>query len=257
VPHPLVGNPIVGLAGLTVSPAKSIFLYSPPVILALIGLRRLLAMGRSQLAPLLGCLVIHVALVATLKFWAGEWAWGPRYLVATLPLACIGLPFAWVRPPAAPLRWAICVAGVVVQLLAISVDHQRYYVERSLLPFFWVDETTMYRDSPLLARPRELTSVLAGEYRAEARGLVPGPLPYSMTSALFGPAFDLRPYTREWMRRYLVFLVPRPWTFWAPLLPRDRRPGPTGLMTAVGAVVALAAFGTLAALSAGERRRGD
>jgi hypothetical protein len=257
VPHPLVGNPLVGLAGLALSPAKSVFLYSPPLLLALAGLRRLLRIAAPRVAPLVACLVIHVALIATLKFWAGEWAWGPRYTVASLPLALVGLPFAWEPPGRRALMWTACVAGLVAQLLGIAVDHQRYYFERALGAYFWVDESRMYTDSPLLARPSEVAAVFDDRARTEVRALVPGPLPLSMTSPIFGPAFGLAPHSAEWMRRYLVFYAPRPWTWWSRWLPEHQRPGPTGLLTVAGALVAVAAFAALGAVTGAERRTDD
>ena len=131
--------------------------------------------------------MLHLALISMLRFWHGEWAWGPRYLVATVPLVSIGLPFAWPAGRQVTLKRAVCAAGLVVQCLAISVDHQRYYFDRSLAPFFWLDESWMYRDSPLLARPRELASIVRGDDIEYALALVPAPRPFSMTSSIFGP----------------------------------------------------------------------
>jgi hypothetical protein len=242
---PVVGNPLIGFAGLFVSPAKSIFLYSPTYLLALIGLRRLLTLDPERFAPIPACLVIHVALVSSLRLWAGEWAWGPRYLVASLPLVCIGLPFAWAGKNSRQLTLLLCGLGFLVQLLAISVDHQRYYFERSLSPFFWYDDSVMFKDSPLLARPSELLDVLKGRDLERVRALVPGPRPFSMTASIFGPPPDRLAKAPDWMREYLVFLVPRPWTLWSRFLPDDQRPGRTGVMTLLGCLAAIAAFGTL------------
>ncbi|HEY7290403.1 MAG TPA: hypothetical protein VH583_11270 [Vicinamibacterales bacterium] len=241
---PVWGSPLLGAMGLLVSPAKSIFLYSPPVILGLIGLWRLVTADADRYAPIPACLAIHLALVSSLRFWAGDWAWGPRYLVATLPLVCVGLPFAWPVGARRSIKLAVCGAGLLVQLLAISVDHQRYYFERSLPPFFWVDETKMYTDSPLFARAGEVGAVLRGRGARRAMEYVPGPRPMSMTSTVFGPT-DLST-APQWMRGYLVFLVPRPWTLWARYLPPAARPGNTPLMTALGLIVGCASFGALA-----------
>jgi hypothetical protein len=243
---PVLGDPLIGLFGLAFSPAKSILLYSPTVILGLIGLRRLVTGDPERFMPIPACLAIHLALVSSLRFWAGEWAWGPRYLVATVPLVSLGLPFAWPEGEKRQLKWLICGAALTVQLLAISVDHQRYYFERSFEPFFWRDESRMYTDSPLAARAGELATILKGKEWRQAHALVPGPRPFSMTSSIFGPGPGQPP--PEWMRNYLVFLVPRPWTLWGWYVPTYERPGPIGLMTMAGAVVALASVGALFAL---------
>lgn len=243
--HPLMGSPVVGLVGLFLSPANSIFLYSPTFLLGLIGLRRLMRNDSQRVAPIVWCLAIHVLLISSLRFWSGGWNWGPRYLVASLPLVSIGMPFAWPNSERRVLKGSLCALGCVVQILGISVDHQRYYFERSFPPFFWLDERTMYRDSPLLARPGELIALLQQRDVQGARALVPGPRPFSMTSYVFGPPAALLPESPRWMREYLVFLVPRPWTLWSRFLPQEQRPGRTGLMTAIGCLVAGASFGAL------------
>jgi hypothetical protein len=253
---PVFGNPVIGLFGLFLSPAKSILLYSPTIVLGLMGLRRLLMRDPGRFIPIPACLVIHLAIVSSLRFWAGEWAWGPRYLVATLPLTSLGLPFAWRkgerRGVELGVNGLVCGAGLIVQLLAISVDHQRYYFERSLEPFFWRDEAKMYTGSPLFARPGELAAVLSGRDLPLARAFVPNPRPLSMTSSIFGPPPNRN--APEWMREYLVFLVPRPWPLWSRYLPQHYRPGPTRTMTAIGCVIAAASFGGLVMTRAASAR---
>jgi len=245
-PFPVWGNPMRGLAGLLISPAKSIFLYSPTCVVALLGLYRLSTRYPNRFAPILACLGLHLALISTLRFWHGEWAWGPRYLVATVPLVSIGLPFAWPPGRQRILKAALCGLGVCVQLLAISVDHQVYYFDRSLAPFFWLDETWMYRDSPLFARPRELRRVLRGRDIKYVHAFVPGPRPLSMTSSIFAPE---QPVTGHfWVRQYLVFVVPRPWTIWSRYLTPDQRPGNVERMTLVGVAAAFIGFAGLSAL---------
>jgi len=144
-------------------------------------------------------------------------------------------------------------AGFAVQLLALSVDHQRYYFERSFEPYFWLDERTMYRDSPLLARPGELLAVIRGDDLDGVRALVPSHHPMSMTSVVFGPPEAQLPEAPRWMRQYLLFLVPRPWPLWSRYLPEEMRPVPAALLTRVGLIGAIAAFGLLAVRLRGGR----
>jgi len=240
--NPVFGNPVLGVVGLLFSPAKSIFLYSPTFVIALVGLWRLREREPDGFAPIPACLVLHLLLISCFRFWAGEWAWGPRYLVATVPLACIGLPFAWRPAERHVVKLGLCIAGFTVQLLAISVDHQRYYFARGFAPFFWLDESKMYTSSPVFARPREIIDVFSGRERGAVKALVPGPRPLSMTSSIFGPTPAQLVHGRAWMRDYLVFVVPRPWTIWSRFLPEDQRPGRTGLMTALGILSALTSF---------------
>lgn len=247
VGHALVGNPLIGLAGLFVSPAKSIFLYSPPYLLALIGLYRLVRHRTAIGLPIAATMAAHIALTSMLAFWAGEWAWGPRYLVAQLPLAAVAAPFAFGSQEQRPLKLLLAGLGLVVQMLALTVDHQRYYFERNYEPHFWTDDIVMYTDSPLVARVGEVCALLREANSVELEAFVPGPEPLSMTASIFGPPPELLRAGGgpAWLRRYMVFTSPRPWTLWSSLLPASLRPcdpflvAPLLLALAVGSALAI------------------
>ena len=89
----LYGNPLIGALGLLVSPGKSVLLFSPPLVLALFGWRRFRAQQPGIARAALLLIAVHFAVIASLTFWGGDWAWGPRYMVVTLPLVCLALPF--------------------------------------------------------------------------------------------------------------------------------------------------------------------
>lgn len=82
-------NVLVGLWGLFLSPGKSVFLYSPVLLLSLPG-ATWLARARSLLPAALAVTTGPVVLLyARFLFWHGDWAWGPRYLVFALPAWCL------------------------------------------------------------------------------------------------------------------------------------------------------------------------
>lgn len=103
----------------------------------------------------------------------------------------------------------------------------------------------MYTDSALFARPGELFAIARGQDLAGVTALVPGPQPRPITAAIYGPPMELRPSSPQWMRDYLVFFVPRPWTLWSLYLPDEQRPGRTGLITFVALLVGAISFGAL------------
>jgi hypothetical protein len=227
VAHPILGNPLLGLAGLLFSPAKSLFLYSPLHLLGLIGLIKLVRKEPGWALPALATFLMHLLLVASLACWAGEWAWGPRYLLATAPLVLMA-----------------------VQLLSLCVDHQIYYIEKRFRPFFWVDNRFMYTDSPLLQRPREIWDLLHAPDYHPGMKLVPGPfdvelapvaedapawvvararrqlLPRVVTSAIGRPLRKLIQGRTDWQDDYYVLNAPRPWPLWSAGLPAELRPVP-------------------------------
>jgi hypothetical protein len=232
VNHPsALGNPLIGLPGLLVSPGKSILLYSPPTALALVGIYRVL---RSHLylglAVATTCLA-YVGLISMLSFYGGDWCWGPRYFVTILPLAALGFPFAAVtRRAGLPL----VIAGLFVQLLAISLDHHRFFYSRSLPAFFWSTQRGFYfRESALFARPGEILESIRIGVPPEATRFRPGPYPELLTYAVFGVANSGA--APVWMRHYRVFWHPRPWPLWMRSVSEDRRP--IDLAIAIGILV--------------------
>jgi hypothetical protein len=245
---PLFGNPVMGAIGLLFSPGKSVFLYSPPLLLAVFGWRHLRARHRSLARTIAIIVGVHFALIASLTFWGGDWAWGPRYIVVTLPLICLSLPFVRVRRA---VTVAIVGVGLCVQLLAISVDHQRFFFERALPDDFWLDDSFYFHESALFARPAELISILANKPDGELdpHGFAPNPY-RSPTYAPFGNAPSHRAESPQWMQHFAVFYVPRPWPLWMATLPPESLPIARG--TAIGVLLALL-FAGVAALGAALR----
>lgn len=222
---PFFGNPLIGLPGLLVSPGKGVVWYSPPVLLALFGFRRLRAHAPALGATLLASAATLIPFLSCILFFGGDWCWGPRYLLPILPLW--SLPLAFLRPTRAMKLATVALvgAGLSVQLLAVSVDHQRFFLERALAPHFWATDATFYfRESALLARPGELltlarTPPALSDFR-------PGPYPELVTYCIFGLPPDRLAETPAWMRQYPVFYTPRPWPAWMLRLPPERRPIP-------------------------------
>jgi hypothetical protein len=114
----------VGLWGLFFSLGKSVFLYSPPLIAAVIALPRALASrSRLWLAVLLATAGPVLLFYGRFTFWHGDWCWGPRYSLFVLPVALLPLVFAYDdlrlqrRRLANGAALAIFVVGFAVQLL--------------------------------------------------------------------------------------------------------------------------------------------
>jgi len=128
-------SPLVGLYGMFFSPGKSVFLYCPPLIVAAIGSLRFTKRFRyivlAMVLTILPSLYLHAQMIS----WAGDYAWGPRYM--TFALAVLLLPagflFQDLLDKASSLRrWlgiaffsAVFISGVLVTYLgnAIYWDH--------------------------------------------------------------------------------------------------------------------------------------
>ena len=80
-----------GLYGFLLSPGKSIFVFAPPVILALAGLRRLWKLDRGAATVAMLLPLIYLFFYARYTQWEGGYCVGPRYLVPSIVLLCLGL----------------------------------------------------------------------------------------------------------------------------------------------------------------------
>ena len=131
-PHPPFSPEALptGLAGLLVSPGRSLFLYNPIFILAFPGL---LAMFRRHrcwaifaFASFLGCLFLHAAA----ECFHGNCCWGPRYLCRVFPFlmlfaAAFGLTVKLGRGIWKFVFVTIISASLLVQIAAVSLHHVR------------------------------------------------------------------------------------------------------------------------------------
>lgn len=240
---PVFGNPLSGLLTLLFSPGKGLYLYSPTIFIALIGIRRLIHQQRFLGFAIVSTSLVYLGLISSLSFSGGDWSWGPRYFVSVLPLLALGFPFVPVVTATDKKAVQILVsAGVVVQLLALSIDHHRFFYARSLPSFFWYrNEAFYFHHSALFARPGEIWESVREGVPPEATTFNSGPHPELLTYAVFGPGPDVPPEAiPDWMRHYSVFWLPRPWPLWMRYVPSPQRPVNLGV-----AVSSLAGIGVI------------
>ena len=241
---PALGNPLLGVPGLLVSPGKSIFLYSPPTAICLFGFRRLFQRERRLVQAVVLASLLYFGMISSLSFFGGDWCWGPRYFATILPLLALGFPFvaAVKRAARIAIRSAI-VAGLCVQVLALSLDQHRFFYGHSLPTFFWYRHSTYYfSHSALFSRPFEIIDSIRHGVPAEAEAFRPGPYPDELTYAVFGMWGHPELPAPVWMRLYSVFWLPRPWPLWMSTIPPSDRP--------IDLVFALAVIGLTAACGA-------
>lgn len=217
---PLLDNPVLGALVLTVSPGKGIVFFSPIVLVVFLGIRPLWRLRPRLLLLVGGVTALQFVLVASLSFPAGDWCWGPRYLVTTLPLVALLLPFGalHLRRKFTVLLLALSVA---IQILGLTVDHQRFFRERGLEDHFWLHNQAFYfRESQLIARVEEL---LDQDVPSGFAYFSSGPSPL-LTYAPFGPPSKLVPSSRLWMRQFAMYYLPRPWPLWMARIRAENRP---------------------------------
>lgn len=123
---------LLGVQYLLFSSGKGLSLFAPP---AIAGLALLPFLARRHLAEAMviaGVFLIQLLYYARWWAWHGDWSWGPRYMVVTVPfilLALTALGHNNRRWPV-PLRMllaSLVVAGVLVSFLGVIIDYGNYY----------------------------------------------------------------------------------------------------------------------------------
>lgn len=143
------GNPpLIGLYGLLFSAGKSIFLFSPPLVLAAVATRGFWRAHKDAAIAVLCLVVGPTLLAASFLSWAGDYAWGPRYLVFATPL--LVLPLATVELPRLATRIVVGL-GVAVQLLGCAFYFTHFVWISHLTRSEWLGEPDR-RGSPFLMR---------------------------------------------------------------------------------------------------------
>ena len=122
-----------GLYGYFLSARFSIFLHFPLLFFALFGLRRFMRSHRLEGIFIFVTLAVFVVFLARLPSWAGEWAYGPRYLIFVLPLAALPA-IAFAEALLEKTRaWPAAVGAVALAVFGASAYLQ---VQVNRLPFF-------------------------------------------------------------------------------------------------------------------------
>ncbi|MGE5357696.1 MAG: hypothetical protein ACM3NQ_01675 [Bacteroidales bacterium] len=159
-PIPAFGSSLfAGLYGLLLSPAASLIVYCPVVLLVAPALVWMWRRERPAAVLFGGIFLTMLVFYAQLGNWVGGRSYGPRYLVPTLPFLVI--PVAWwlcgVRRRRLPsLAIAICALSVAVQLPGVLVDFAKVSVawarqyEAGAVP----DRRVEWRAAPLVLNTR-------------------------------------------------------------------------------------------------------
>lgn len=152
---------VAAVVALGVSPAAGIFWYCPAVVLGLAGFRCSdLADRRLRWAFGLAA-AMFVGFLCSMAIFKGDPSWGPRYLTPLFAISWLFAPMGAERMRRRPVAWLL-VAGLLVQLLGLSVDPHRLYVERDLPSAFFYRRPWLYLH-PSVAhvtnRPREILAI--------------------------------------------------------------------------------------------------
>ncbi|MCL5958070.1 MAG: phospholipid carrier-dependent glycosyltransferase [Chloroflexi bacterium] len=120
----------VGLFGLLLSSGKSIFLYSPVVVLAIFAFPWFYRRFPAEALLFLGLSAATVFYYAPWWAWYGGWSWGPRFLVPILPLLIIPIGVLLRDRRFLIVAFAVLLPlSIFVQFLGVAVDFNTYIIK--------------------------------------------------------------------------------------------------------------------------------
>jgi len=154
----------VGVVGHLFTPGKSIFLYNPILIIAVIGFYDFIK-ARPHEALLVGLVFIgHLILYSKWECWMGGMCWGSRFLLVTFPYLIIASGFLLLRKKR---RWwkafmLLLSLGFIVQIPAVLVNPSRYYYTLRLQYKDEMMDQLIYtpKNSPILGQWEEVKKVI-------------------------------------------------------------------------------------------------
>jgi len=132
---------LTGLYGFLFSPGKSVFIFAPPVILALVGIPGLWRRNRGLATLAVLFPLVDLFFFAKYSQWEGGYCVGPRYLVPALVFLCLGLGPALTEPERAATQQrprsklkaiavALLILGTMVQALSLATSFMEDQVPR-------------------------------------------------------------------------------------------------------------------------------
>ena len=131
------GTPfLTGLRGFLTSPGKGFFYYSPIAIFFFFTIIPFFKKHRWPAITFIVLILSYLLFLSRNKYWHGDWAWGPRYLLAITPLVILPItglldsvrwrknnPF--IRLP----LYVVFALSLLIQISAVSVHYYNYFVK--------------------------------------------------------------------------------------------------------------------------------
>lgn len=154
------GTPLLtGLYGFLLSPGKSLFVFTPLLVLAPWTFAALWKRRRAETLVIVFIAATYLVFYSKYRYWHGGWSFGPRYVAALVPF--LMLPLApWLQTAGRKGRLAVALlaaAGLWMQLIHVAVNfsyvhhHENYDAFQPSYGYLFIPEI-----SPLVAHTKAL-----------------------------------------------------------------------------------------------------
>jgi hypothetical protein len=185
-----------GLHGFLGSPGKSLFLFSPILVLALAGWRRFQLHHQALAVGLLVAVIGKVWLHATWQNWAGGWCWGPRHI---MQIHALLVPGVW----GFVMVWGLWRRLILVGFLTVGTFVQLFGASQSFIDYYilYFRTPTTQPQARALYSPAEDAAAF-GLYQVTAQHPESGRLVNVPLNALAAPLSDsiYVPQNTQWYR---------------------------------------------------------
>jgi hypothetical protein len=119
-------NIILGLAGILFSPGRSLFIYSPILILAILGAQLFYKKEKALTLICLWTVLSYIFIIASWHNWDGGWSWGSRLLTPIVPvigfLTAPAIEYSWGKKRDILVVIILAFLGLGIQLIVLAKD---------------------------------------------------------------------------------------------------------------------------------------
>lgn len=161
-----LADPIwVGFYVNLLSPGRSIFLYSLPLLAALANFKKLYNYYRAEALLFLSVSGIYLVVYSLFGSPEGGWSWGPRYLWAIVPLLIIPIGYCFDNCRSIIFVILITLLGAMVQFLGVVVNWSYVHWDWLNMGYDTASNTAYFLYIPQISPiPMHLEAFLEGRY---------------------------------------------------------------------------------------------
>jgi len=120
---------LISLYGYLFSPGQSIFVFSPILLMAPVYFRPFARKYLPETITILGLAISYALFYGRSLAWHGQWCFGPRYLMAMIPLLLLPLA-SWLRMAGKAARFVVvllAIVGTFIEALHVAVNVSYVY----------------------------------------------------------------------------------------------------------------------------------
>jgi len=170
----LVFNPVVqnlglvdpiwtGIYGYLFSPGRSIFLYSPPLLITVFSWATFQKRFKNEAWLFIMIFLVYLGTYSFFSDWAGGWCWGPRHLLAIITLFILPLGILLDQSKKRLAAMTLTITGAFIQFLGIVIGYSYIHADWEKMGYTYPSQEFIFipRVSPIAMH---IQALLEGRY---------------------------------------------------------------------------------------------